>query len=299
MSSPRGGTHSFPRTASGSPLVARSAVATASRYSEALDTLILNMLTLEPEARPTADEVARRLESLAHPAAGSRGRLWVAAAVAALASAVFGVVWIEKQEVRKPAPASLAAVPMTATAGFDSWPDISPDGNTVVYGWGDSPDGYTAIYLKEFDQDSSVKLLEAEPGRIGHPKWSPDGRRVYYKRTSPRLGETIRSVARDGTDPRIVVNLTTAELSSGFDFSADGKRIIYSDRIAHVWRFGIRSLDLASGQVTVLTSPSEGWGDWDPQYSPDGKNIAFKRREGAWPRSALYHAGRRRTSAAT
>jgi Tol biopolymer transport system component len=243
-----------------------------------LETLILEMLAKQPEARPGAAEVASRLDKLAHATGERGGRFRLVAALAVLAAVISGSVWFWNKS-GKAGSAALTPIPITATAGFDSWPDISPDGDEVVYSWGESPDAYTHIFLKRLDQDTSVKLLEAEPGtRIGHPKWSADGRRIFYKRASPRPGaESIWSIARDGKDARLTVSLTGAELSSGMDCSPDGKRIIYADRLGNVWRFGLRSLDLESGQRTALTEPVEGWGDWDPRYSPDGQKIVFKR----------------------
>ena len=244
-----------------------------------LETLILEMLSKAPEARPKAQEIARRLEGLSHPSPVRRGRLWMIAALAIVASA-WGVAWIIQPGSANAPPVALAAVPLTTTAGFDSWPDISPDGNTVVYGWGQSPDAFTHIYLKDLDQDARVQLVEADPGsRIGRPKWSSDGQRIFYKSTSPRQGaESIWSVARDGSDPRLIVRLATAELSSGIDASRDGKRIVFGDtEIPGKYPFSIYSLDLASGEKKRLTEPQDGWGDWDPHYSPDGKQIALKR----------------------
>lgn len=244
-----------------------------------LDALILEMLAKAPQARPTSAEVARRLDEMSRPPAGLRSGHWRTAALAALAAVFASGAWFSLRQPRRLEPIAVTPIPITATTGFDSWPDVSPNGDAVVYGWGASPDAHTHLYLKRFDQDAPLQLVEAEPGtRIGHPRWASDGQRIYFKRTSPRGGtESIWSVSRDGSDRRQTVSLTSAELSSGLDCSPDGKRIIYTDRPTPGRQFGIVSFDIASGGKTFLTTPSDGWGDWDPRLSPDGKSIAFKR----------------------
>lgn len=253
-----------------------------------LETLLEAMLRRVPERRPSAHEVASRLEDLqrqmASPAGSSSNRLWVAgAAVAALL--VLGVLWFN---ARKSAPlepstlpnfGQLAAVPLTSSKGFDSWPDLSPDGKLIAYGWGKSPDAYTHLYLKDWNQDEPIPLLESRPGaRIGHPRWSPDGKRIFFKQTSARHGEAIFSVAKDGSDLREESKLMTGELSSGLDISADGKTLLFSDRESRtLWRFYLYQLDLVTKEKKQISSTNEGWGDWDPKFSPDGKQIAFKR----------------------
>jgi Tol biopolymer transport system component len=246
--------------------------------TQALDALIDRMLEPDPASRISMTEVAEQLR-LERPAPPGYTRFWLFAAVVAVA-VVLGIIWFNWRVREQSAPIALTAIPLTAGPGFYSWPDISLDGDEVVYGWGESEDAYTQIYRRRLDQDTAFRLMEAERGtRIGHPKWSSDGQRIFYKRTSVRPGdaESIWSVARDGKDPRLIVRLALAELSSGIDCSPDGKRIIYGDRTGNDRRFAILSLDLASGRQTVLTTPQVGWGDWDPRYSPDGEKIVFKR----------------------
>jgi Tol biopolymer transport system component len=170
-------------------------------------------------------------------------------------------------------------VPLTATPGFDSWPDISPDGNSIVYGWGPSPDSYTHLYVRNLESDAPLKLVESEASvRIGHARWAPDGQRIFYKLTSSRGGrDSIWSVARDGSDSREIVKLRSAELSSAIDVSPDGSSLIFADVRRQIWQFSVFSFGLQSGQKIELTDPQQGWGDWDPRLSPDGKQIAFKR----------------------
>jgi eukaryotic-like serine/threonine-protein kinase len=246
---------------------------------KAWETLLREMLRKAPEERPSAAEVARRLESLPQPGARG-GRIWWVGAVAALAFAA--MLWtILRGDGGAPENfGQLVAVPLTATAGFDSWPDISPDGKTIAYSWGKSPDAYSHLYLKDLNQDAPIPLLESDVGaRIGHPRWARDGQRVFYKRTSPRSGgEAIWSVGRDGKDARKEVDLGTGELSSGVDLSLDGQRIVYADRTRPTeWRFDLYLYDFQTKEKRRITTTESGWGDWDPRFSPDGTQIAFKR----------------------
>jgi eukaryotic-like serine/threonine-protein kinase len=301
------GTHAFPAS---SPVDTVRAILTNNPSPPSLinqsipgqlDSVIRAMLTKDPRARPPAEEVARQLSvgasSIEAPErrpdaaetvrplrqlerAGDSSRRWYRqiAAVAALATVSFGGFWLSRQQQHKPSPIKLTPVPLTTAPGFHSWPDISPDGEAVVYGWGASPDAYTDLYLQRFDQDAPVKLVEAEPGsRIGHAKWSPDGQHIYYKRVEPD-NDGIWVVSNHGSDRHKIVSLSNAELSSAIDCSPDGKRIAYSEgAAAGTGRFGLQSLNLISHERMVLTAPKEGWGDWDPRFSPDAKMIAFKR----------------------
>jgi Tol biopolymer transport system component len=47
-------------------------------------------------------------------------------------------------------------------------------------------------------------------------------------------------------------------------------------------RIGIALVDVASGTHTRLTTPPSGWRDINPVFSPDGREIAFRRVDGSW-----------------
>ena len=78
-----------------------------------------------------------------------------------------------------------------------------------------------------------------------------------------------------------MVDLRNANLTSSIDRSPDGTLLAYSDVNLSPDQLAIYLLDIKTGQRRKLTSPPRGiWGDWDPKFSPDGTEIAFKRVTG-------------------
>jgi Tol biopolymer transport system component len=115
--------------------------------------------------------------------------------------------------------------------------------------------------------------------------WSPDARRIAFKRSAELYKHpgAIYSVAPDGGTEEKIVELNNANLSSAIDWSPDGAQLAYSDAGVNPDQLAIYLFNLKTGQKRRLTSPPKSiWGDWDPKFSPDGLQIAFKRVTGLW-----------------
>ena len=143
-----------------------------------------------------------------------------------------------------------------------------------------------------------MKRLTREPGYDGGAFFSPDGRRIVYRRDAPRdeaglaryqeqLAQGLYSpgaleiwvMDRDGSNKRQVTRLGAASFAPFFH--PDGKRILFSSN--HPDPRG-RNFDLwlvnddGSGLERVTSDPTF---DGFPMFSPDGKTLVFASNRGA------------------
>ena len=177
-------------------------------------------------------------------------------------------------------------------------PTWSPDGGRLAFAAAD------AIWAIADDGSDLVRVVRAEGPRS--PTWSPDGRRIAFASYS-----AIWVVGTDGRDKRL---LTVASGNPvDLDWSPAGGRIAFSnfswDGVSvmdedgrNVHRLAVKGgrwLDWsqdgrliaftelrlgAEPAISVMTAGgrnvrmlTEGW---DPEWSPDGRKIAFVRGEG-------------------
>jgi Tol biopolymer transport system component len=153
-------------------------------------------------------------------------------------------------------------------------PAVSPDGTTlafkreVAYALAD-------IYVLPADgrsKDRTPRRITTEPRpAVGSLAWTPDSRGLVFY--SPRSGEPALWQISGDARSRPVLVTGTAHIGSDFALSAQG-RLVYCTQNAsyHLWRISL-GRGIAGPATAVL--PVTGRSDWLPQYSPDGKRIAF------------------------
>lgn len=293
--------------------------------TESLNAFLIGMLARDPAQRPSAKQVAQFLEAevarqnrdtssdralaqAGNPESVKRPpRLWQSRRKAVWIGVllVLGVVigWIAFRQMRKSAPENLGTTaerrsspglpeliihPLTAQPGWEFYPALSSDGKSIAFTWRGELKRPRAIYLKHFDSEAP-KLLFRPPSdeSIGALAWSPDNGKLAFK-TEKEQGGEIWVMPSTGGTPVKVASLGNGNLSSSIDWSPDGSRVVSSDCWPNCQHLAIFSFDLSNSQRQKLTEPpASDWGDWDPRYSPDGKQIAFKRVTGLW-RDTLY-----------
>ena len=177
-------------------------------------------------------------------------------------------------------------------------PKWSPDGKWIAF-TSTRKDNKNNLYLLRVSGGEADALTDLKGG-VGDFEWSPDGRSIAYSMTDAKsedeekndkgkndfrwMDENIKmarlymvSVQKDESGKREPRKLTTENYSvSGFEWSPDGSRIVFShvkDPRADYWPTSDISIyDLAGNKITSLANTPAA--ETSPVYSPDGKWIA-------------------------
>ena len=163
----------------------------------------------------------------------------------------------------------------------DVFPTLCPRSGRLAITDLDFPFGNPTASISVMNVDGSArqKVFQRPDGAALVPTWSPDCQWIAFGFGTFFGGRgfapaNVFMVKADGSENKQV---TQSKVNAGFPaWHPDGKTLIY-----RVWGTadspdtrGLRSLDLASGQIKVLTS------DWDnfPFISPSGDRVVFTRR---------------------
>ena len=187
-------------------------------------------------------------------------------------------------------------------------PRFSPDGSTIAY-------VVTTVDQKQNRRRSAIYSVPADGSRepqaltdvarsSNAPRWRPDGKALAFLSARPAPGDDnprtqVWLLPLSGGEPHRLTSLQNGVTT--FQWSPDGTKLAvvsrsgpsdrakspsdvrhylhanykfndtgwFDDTRGHIW-----VVDGASGQATPLTSGDE-WNDADPQWSPDGRRIAF------------------------
>jgi Tol biopolymer transport system component len=122
---------------------------------------------------------------------------------------------------------------------------------------------------------SGGKATQVTPSGIpSHPRWSPDGTRIYLRWG---IGE-LASVPAGGGEPSLIPKpsdpmLIEASPGGGNAISPDGKKIVFSGGHKGLEGVPIWTIPVGGGEPTRLTTPPTD--NRFPCWSPDGNTIAF------------------------
>ena len=153
--------------------------------------------------------------------------------------------------------------------GNNSAPAWSPDGKFLAVAL--TKDGLTQVYRIPAAGGQAERLTESG-GIDTQPAFSPDGQWIAF--TSDRGGspQIYRMPASGGPAQRVTFE---GSYNVGPRYSPDGKSIAFVQRDGG--RFRIAVLEIATGQVTVLT---DGTLDDSPTFAPNGKMILYEAQVG-------------------
>ena len=227
--------------------------ARAPRPEDLYDLRVPTDLSVSPDGR----FVAFAVKSVAPGKDGYRSSLWLA-----------------------PADGGSPARQLTVGSKSDAAPRWSPDSRTIAFlsdrgavlqaggggakaGKAEAPkEGGTQVWLLPFADGGEARQLTDLPKDVEGIAWSPDGRRLAVVSTADSTTPEKRPERKpeDGPipDTRLIDTLA-------YEFNGAG---FVHERFTRIW-----TIDVESGNAELLTRGNHH--DGDPQWSPDGRQIAF------------------------
>jgi Tol biopolymer transport system component/tRNA A-37 threonylcarbamoyl transferase component Bud32 len=211
--------------------------------------------------------------------ASRRNGLWVGAAVLVTASA-FGW-WALKDRARKTPAEPITIAPLTTDGGGKVLPRLSPDGERVAYVWAGAEDDNWDVYVKAVGPGTRPLRITDNPARDWSPTWSPDGRQIAFVRVSDASG-AILVVPSLGGQERKLVDVSgpfqTEYFLPSLVWAPDGESLAFVEKPSADAPARIVRLFVATLEKRPLTSPPlDVVGDLQPEFSPDGRVLAFVR----------------------
>ncbi|HEV7693723.1 MAG TPA: hypothetical protein VGO52_23005, partial [Hyphomonadaceae bacterium] len=186
-----------------------------------------------------------------------------------------------------------AATRIAEGLAFEMQPQFSPDGKRIAFtsdrGGGDN------IWLMNIDGSDKRQVTKEEFRLLNEPAWSPDGRFIAARKhftTQRSLGTgEIWIYHVGGGDGYVAVKKANDNLQKELGepiYAPDGKSIYYTRNVSpgntfeyaqdsNGTIFAIEKYDLETAEVTRVVTGAGG--ATRPAPSPDGKKLAFVRRE--------------------
>jgi serine/threonine protein kinase/Tol biopolymer transport system component len=208
--------------------------------------------------------------------AGKRSRRVALVGGLALTAVAASWVMLSRRGSRPSAPVRI--VPFSGLSGLEQTPAFSPDGSQLAYSWNGGSGTTFHIYAKLIGVGAPLQLTHSALTDCC-PAWSPDGRYIAFFRFSPSGGDEVISVPALGGPERRLAEVDSWGLAGWalLAWAPDGKSLA----IRQGRPPAVVLVSVENGEQRQVTRPPAGsWGDADPAFSPDGRQLAFIR----WPK---------------
>ncbi len=216
--------------------------------------------------------------------------LWIGGALVVLAAVAAGIYYWPETDTVVDLPAEPAEIrPITTDGGEKRFPQLSPDGNQILYGARGVSNDWD-IYVTQIGEGTATLPVVSSPEAEGWAAWSPDGTQFAFVRDTETKA-TLYTIPSLGGQPQKVTDVLGKHVSGSFHFvdvngpiswSPDGKWIAKAEKSPEDGRRRIVLISLQNRDRKPLTDPqaTSTLGDYWPSFSPDGTQVAFVRNGG-------------------
>ena len=191
---------------------------------------------------------------------------------------------------------------LTAELGYDAEASCSPDGSQIVFAsnrrayegemseqertlFEHDPAGMMDIYIMRAD-GSDVRRLTDVLGYDGGPFFSPDGKRICWRRFAENgaIAE-VMTMNTDGSDQRQLTRL--GAMSWAPFYHPSGEYLIFSTNLHGFANFELYLVDTAGKSTPVRVTSTDRF-DGLPVFTPDGRQLAWTSSRTANKKSHLF-----------
>lgn len=206
------------------------------------------------------------------------GRMWMGAAMASLLCALLFVDWMQWGP-KGNSEAAPTVVPLTAFAGLEDMPSLSPDGNQVAFTWTGEKDDNLDIYVKLIGPDPPLRLTTSPQQEVG-AAWSPDGRSIAFVRIGDTPRYEIFLIPALGGSERKLGPAWMTPYERMLEWTPDGNWLYFSRKVEGQPGVGLAMLSMETGDVRTVTQPARPQTmHGAPAVSPDGHALAYLETE--------------------
>jgi Tol biopolymer transport system component len=195
---------------------------------------------------------------------------------------------------------------LTNARGYDAEASYSPDGQWIAFSstrqaydhpptaseqkqLDTDPSYFGEIYIMRADGDqSTLRRLTDVPGYDGGPFFSPDGKRIIWRRfdTTGVIAD-VWTMNLDGTDQRQITDF--GAMSWAPFIHPSGRYIVFSSNKLGFENFEVFLVDIDGKKEPIRVTYSDGF-DGLPVPSPDGTRLAWTSSRGGGREGQIYLA---------